>query len=277
MRGLTKEFINEELLRQNKGIVLVGDYTNCRTKTTFRCEHGHEWSTVASSVLRGRGCPECSSIKLTKDKINETLSADGRGILMIGEYVNNKTKTRFKCSLGHEWDAITTNVMTRKTGCPHCSKTTPITEEMFRNFLQSDDRSITLIGNFVNRHTKTFMKCECGNEWECTPVSIMKGSGCPKCTLFGFKKHEPAWSYALDFGDFIKVGITNDLTRRLKELEKNGRYILAFKKYHIVGQIALDWENNIKRTYGGSYVSKERCPDGYTETLPRSILQEIIP
>lgn len=276
MRGLTKEFINEELLRHDKGIVLIGDYTNCRTKTTFRCEHGHEWSTVASSVLRGRGCPECSSIQLTKDKVNEILSADGRGILMIGEYINNKTKTRFKCNLGHEWDAITTNVMIRKTGCPHCSKTTPITEEMFKNFLQDDDRGITLVGNFVNRHTKTFVKCKCGNEWGVTPRSIMRGSGCPNCTIFGFKEHKPAWVYVLDFGIFIKYGITNDLNRRLNEHLKNGKYTTVFTKRYGTGREALTWENNIKQTYGGNFVNKDVCPDGYTETLPKSILQEIL-
>ena len=43
-----------------------------------------------------------------------------------------------------------------------------------------------------------------------------------------------------------------------------------------MGQLALDWENHIKRVYGGRYATKEQCPDGYTETLPIELLENLI-
>jgi hypothetical protein len=47
-------------------------------------------------------------------------------------------------------------------------------------------------------------------------------------------------------------------------------------EYHQDGKRALDWENNIKRTFGGRYVTKEQCPDGYTETLAIHLLEHIV-
>ena len=39
---------------------------------------------------------------------------------MVGELVNARTKTTFRCAEGHEWGARPTNVMSG-TGCPHCA------------------------------------------------------------------------------------------------------------------------------------------------------------
>jgi hypothetical protein len=38
----------------------------------------------------------------------------------------------------------------------------------------------------------------------------------------------------------------------------------------------MDWGRNIKQKYGGNFATKEQCPDGYTETLPISLLEELI-
>ena len=97
----------------------------------------------------------------------------------------------------------------------------------------------------------------------------MRGDGCPSCAVYSFKLDIPSYGYLLDFGHFIKFGISNTLKVRLQRHKtKNGKFTVIKTKLFENGQDALDWENDIKKKYGGSHVSKEICPDGFTETLP---------
>ena len=139
------------------------------------------------------------------------------------------------------------------------------------------DSDIRITGDYVNNYTKTiFTHLICNNKWEATPSNILAGKGCPNCVERHFNTSKEAWEYILDFGYFLKFGITNNISRRLEDHKKNGEYRIVHIRHHSVGQMALDWENNIKRTYGGRYVTKKECPDGYTETLPIDILESLI-
>jgi hypothetical protein len=62
----------------------------------------------------------------------------------------------------------------------------------------------------------------------------------------------------------------------LKEHQKNGNYKVAATKLHPIGHHARDWEKNIKIIFGGRFVTKEVCPDGWTETLCISRLDELL-
>jgi len=55
---LTKEIINKRLHKRN--INLIGEYTSSHTKTDFRCETGHVWSSTPDNIIRGNGCPYCA-------------------------------------------------------------------------------------------------------------------------------------------------------------------------------------------------------------------------
>jgi hypothetical protein len=55
--------------------------------------------------------------KLTREKVQEKIK--DRGIELIGDYINSKTHTLFRCANNHEWEAMPANVM-HKTGCLIC-------------------------------------------------------------------------------------------------------------------------------------------------------------
>lgn len=119
---------------------------------------------------------------LTKDTINDKLTKDGRGILMIGEYLGSMNKTEFTCSKKHTWYA-TPNSVTKKnpSGCPHCSGKFPYTTESVNEKLSS--RKIKLIENYVNTHTKSTFECENGHQWKSNTKSVLGGSGCKFCDI----------------------------------------------------------------------------------------------
>jgi len=209
-------------------------------------------------------------IKLTKDIVNERIKP--RGISMTGEYTNAHTITQFRCQQSHEWPAKPSNILDGK-GCPHCADTR-LTKEIVNERIKP--RGLTMTGEYLSALTKAEFQCEEGHLWITTPNSVMAGRGCPVCADYGFNPDKPAWEYGFTRDGYLKYGITNDLTRRLNEHRKYGEINLVHERYHERGQNALDWERCIKQTHGGRYATKEQCPDGWTQTLPISLLESVI-
>lgn len=267
----TKEQVNHELKNLGRhDIEMIGEYTYAREKTDFKCNKGHLWSAGPHSVLSGSGCPECGRLSKfsSSEKVNEQLKALGKGIVMIGEYTKSKSKTEFRCVNGHEWLAKPSSIISG-TGCPHCSGKAPLTKEIVNERLENLGSNITLTGPYLGSLKKTEFQCGLGHTWPSRPANVLNAkSGCPICSVHGFNPVIPAYIYVLVFESFIKYGITNDIDRRLLEHKRNGKYQVALKKLYSDGQMALDWENKIKKTFGGKYAKIEECPDGWTETLP---------
>lgn len=210
--------------------------------------------------------------KLTKDIVNSRVSV--KGYRLIGEYDGVFKKTTFRHEVcGHEWDARPANIMNGKN-CPSCSKKSKLTIDDVVARIPTDYR---IVGEYKTALQKTlFTHLVCGYEWSIRPSHIMNGRGCPKCSTSGFDHSKPATAYVIDFGEFIKGGITNDLKRRLDEHRKrNGEFTLVYTKLYESGDLAADWERSIKTKYKGHYVLKEKCPDGYTETFHPSLLSEL--
>ena len=206
-----------------------------------------------------------STKKLTKEVVNERLK--DRGIELIGEYITSKTPSVFRCSYNHEWETKPSHVLQGK-GCPHCSNNFPLTKEVVNERIK--DRGIELIGEYITNRIPSLFRCSHNHEWTTSPYAVLRGTGCPACSDGGgFKPDKAGHGYLLDFGHFIKFGISNVLPRRLGQHKRNnGKFTVIETKLFENGQDALDWENDIKKKYGGWYVSKDVFPDGYTETLP---------
>jgi hypothetical protein len=214
--------------------------------------------------------------KHTIEDINEWLS--GTGITLVGEYTNALQKTTFRCANGHEWEAKPNKIKYGR-GCSVCKGGIKHTHTEFSDWLNKNCQDITTKDIYKSSHVKMKFECTNGHEWEARPYSIKNGSRCPKCadhTGGGFKPNEPAWTYIFIRDNYLKFGVTNDLDRRLRVHKQNGNLLLIFNEYYDNGQFAIDWERNIKQKYGGNFATKEQCPDGYTETLPISLLEELI-
>jgi hypothetical protein len=259
---LTKEIVNERI--KDRGIELIDEYINNKVPVLFRCANNHEWETQPSIVLRGHGCPTCSGRLLTKEIVNERIK--DRGIKLIGKFIASNPKSLFRCSNNHIWETKRSTVLFGY-GCPACSNRLPLTAEIVNERIK--DRGIKLIGEFITSKIPVFFRCANNHTWKTRPDDVLQGHGCPLCSATGFKNNIPAHGYLLDFGHFIKFGISNRLSSRLDRLKSyNGEFAVIKTKLFENGQDALDWENDIKKKYGGSYVTKGVFPHGFTETLP---------
>jgi hypothetical protein len=194
---------------------------------------------------------------------------------MIGEYVKSKAKTLFThLACGHKWLAKPGKVLYAGTGCPRCNRDCPTSREDADMLLSK--KNVTIVGEYIDLSTRTELECKLGHRWVTSPLAVIKRTGCPVCAGGGFNQGKEAHVYILDFGDYIKFGVTNSLETRLQSHKRNGTYKIVITKLFEDGSEALKWERSIKVLFGGRYVTKERCPDGYTETLSPDKLTDLL-
>ena len=123
--------------------------------------------------------------KKTTEQYKGDLKANNINIVCLEEYINNSTKILHKCLVcGNTWKVRPYSVL-NGSGCPYCSGKIKKTTEQYKEELK--DRSIEVLEEYINAHTKILHKCNiCGNTWKATPHDILRGTSCPTC--FGTPK-----------------------------------------------------------------------------------------
>lgn len=103
-------------------------------KVWWICAKGHEWQAAVYTRVKGSNCPHCS-IRCGKGKKsylsteNPTVAAEWHPT-MNGDLTpssitcGSHKKVWWRCSLGHEWEAVVKNRTIGGTGCPICYKNT---------------------------------------------------------------------------------------------------------------------------------------------------------
>jgi DNA-directed RNA polymerase subunit RPC12/RpoP len=138
-------------------------------------------------------------------------------------------------------------------------------------------RDIRLVGDYVGYKVKNKFTAKCGHEWTATMAKVLQGTGCPYCSIKSFMSNRSAVIYVIEFDNFIKYGISNNISRRLTEHNsQNGSHHLVYYKEFQDGAQALRIEKAIKSLFGGRFVNRDMCPNGYTETLNKSLLPDVI-
>jgi len=101
-------------------------------KVWWKCKYGHEWEATISNRTSSKptGCPICSGKKVlvgyndlatTHPYLAKEWHPEKNGTLTCQDVtVGSNKKVWWKCSLGHEWEAV---INSRKTGvrCPYCA------------------------------------------------------------------------------------------------------------------------------------------------------------
>lgn len=109
-------------LAESRGFKWLGpEVSNTATKTGWECGQGHQWETPYSHIRHGSGCPLCARWARKTPEDYHAL-AKRRGFSWVGPTVKNaQTKTGWRCSQGHEWQARYKDIY-RGKGCPGCAK-----------------------------------------------------------------------------------------------------------------------------------------------------------
>lgn len=195
-RRKTHEEFVKEIYIKNPNIEILSQYVNSRTKITCKCRIcNHKWDVLPTSPSRGTGCPSCGIERVrqalssnTQDFI-EKLSLINNDVIITSEYISAKDKVDCECKVCGSNFKMKPNSLLNGQSCPICAKekrrTACVkTKEQFVNEMKYVNDTITILGEYVNTHTKLLCKCQkCNHEWNTTPHDLLDGYGCPKCNI----------------------------------------------------------------------------------------------
>ena len=109
----------QALAAERGGKCLSPEFLGTKNKLLWECGKGHPWRAQAGSIIAGTWCPVCAGTqRLTIEDIRKTAQERG-GECLSTEYVNAATKLRWRCSKGHEWEAVPDSIR-QGTWCPRC-------------------------------------------------------------------------------------------------------------------------------------------------------------
>lgn len=174
----THEKYVAELLIKNPNIKVLEKYIGGHIPILHKCKKcGHEWKAQPSSILDGRGCPECAKksritlLTKTHEQYVEELKNIAPKINILGKYTNGNVKVLHQCNTcGYIWKVKPNQLLSGK-GCPVCSGRTIGLAPEYRNSIWASEYK-----EFFSRYlTEDQMK-------QITPYSAKKVKIiCPDC------------------------------------------------------------------------------------------------
>ncbi len=108
------------------------------------------------------------------------IAAEKGGKCLSRKYTNVKTRLRWQCSEGHEWEATPSNIIHRKSWCPYCVHNAPVTIKDARERAKRHGGKC-LSKAYANNSTLMKWQCKEGHTWSATYGNISQGKWCPKC------------------------------------------------------------------------------------------------
>ncbi len=193
--SLAKEWNYEK----NSGLTPADVLPSSGKKAWWKCKNGHEWQATTKSRSKGTGCPYCSGNKVLKgyndlQTINPSIAKEwnyekNNGLTPIDVMPNSGKKVWWKCSKGHEWQAIIAG-RNRGAGCPYCAG-----KKVLKGYNDLETLNPTLAKEWnyeknsglkpedvmPNSSNKVWWKCQNAHEWQATINNRSNGRGCPKC------------------------------------------------------------------------------------------------
>lgn len=87
---------------KKNGVCLSSEYKTVFIKLNWRCEFGHEFSTIPLNVKRGSWCPTCAILRRTFRALQRLAKKRG-GEVLSENYLGRFRKLDWKCNRGHVW------------------------------------------------------------------------------------------------------------------------------------------------------------------------------
>ncbi len=197
---LNREIAKEWNYEKNGNLKPEHFSPNSGKKVWWKCNKGHEWQARIQSRNKGSGCPYCAGKKVLKGyndllTVNPTLANEwnygkNNNLAPADVTPNSEKKVWWKCSEGHEWQAIVGN-RNKGQGCPYCAGKKVIKGG---NDLQSVNPALASEWNYERNNgltpadvtpgsnKKVWWECSKGHEWQAFICHRNKGSGCPYCS-----------------------------------------------------------------------------------------------
>jgi hypothetical protein len=172
------EFL-KHIARDRGGKCLNKSYLGMENRHTFKCENGHIWDAIPSSIIKGHWCGKCKGVQRRTLEEMQKLALSRGGKCLSAKYVNGRTPLKWRCSKGHAWEAKPNDVV-NGTWCPECGGTRRGTIIEMRA-LAMEHGGQCLSREYVNGRTPLKWKCDKGHVWGAKSEYVKGGHWCHQC------------------------------------------------------------------------------------------------
>lgn len=170
------------LAKKRNGECLSNAYINSVTKLKWKCEKGHIWDAVPSSITVGRWCPSCVNKNRTILDMHK-LAFEKRCKCLSNLYINCKTELEWECEKGHRWKATPTRMQNKKHWCSKCRGKNKYDLQHMQK-IASDMDGKCLSNKYINIIAKLEWECKNGHRFSKTPRSMINKPHCTECKKF---------------------------------------------------------------------------------------------
>lgn len=182
--GLKKKTIEDcqALASKKQGKCLSVNIKNNKHFLLWECKEGHRWNAKYNVIQRGHWCPACAKCKKHTIEDCQKSAQEKNGKCLSDIYVNARTKMKWECSKGHQWDAVYSSVCIGQW-CLKCKcLNSRLTLEECQK-LASQKNGLCLSEVYENMKMKLLWMCELGHKWKANLHQIKVGNAwCPYCS-----------------------------------------------------------------------------------------------
>lgn len=256
----------------------------------WKCSNGHIFKAPPHQrTNQNSGCSVCSGDQINIG-INDFETTDP-GLALEAFGWDPKTLTRssnkkrkWKCKLGHIWEASLNSRTNMESGCPICDGRGLLAgfNDLLTRFpeiaAEADgwDPSSVVAGT----HKKYKWICSEGHKWSSVVKDrTSRGDGCPSCAINGFNPNADGYLYFIthQVWQMFQIGITNYPDDRLKSHSIRGWELLEIRG-PMDGHLTQRWETAILRMLKakGADLSNAKIAgkfDGYSEAWSKSTFE----
>lgn len=233
---------------------LQSEYINNKTQVILKHNKcNNTYRVRPDRFIQGDRCPYCSNHIMNTDMYKEKVkNITNNEYELISEYINNKTKVKFKhnkCNKEFEMTPINFNNNHRCPYCSHPSKRKTI--ESLRSDMENQvGNEYSLISDeYINNKSKIKIKHnKCNNIFETTADNFLnKKRRCPKCSL-----KQRAKKHTLTHEEFLK--------KLPKDTFNNYEILTKYTKRKNKIKVLCKKCNNIFTLTADDFLNGNRCP-----------------
>lgn len=189
-------------------------YQNNWSKIIITCPIHGDFDQTPNAHLQNHGCKKCAKEKLSqlfisnKEEFIKKANIVHNNLFNYDKviYQGNKKKIEVICKKHGGWMITPANHLTGY-GCPQCGGSAPsnINNFILKANVKHNNKYIYNKSHYINSITKILITCLMHGDFSQTPISHMRGAGCPKCGVGkNISKSETLWLNSLNIPETFR-------------------------------------------------------------------------
>lgn len=251
------------LAKSRNGTCISTVYVKNNKKLTWQCSNNHVFCLSYNKVSQGRWCTTCSGrIMHTIDECH-VLAKVKNGECLAEKYTNSNIKIPWRCEKGHIFYNTFSNILKGQwCGICHCQSIKKYSIQDAIKIAQQNNGEC-LSQEYINYISKMDWECKCGNTWQASFSSVIRGSWCELC-----KKYKTQKKLLSVIKEIYGSQVFNNFKKFGWLKHNNGRQEIDIWVPHIKLAIEYDGEGHFfPVNFGGC--SDQQAMDAFEKTKER--------